>query len=78
MTQPITDHKLNDLIARALEHHWLHDEQTTLCFDRTEENLEAMLRFRRGEADEEAAAAVREHLLECARCRYVYAKCRAF
>src|SRR4051812_8738807 len=65
-----------DGVTEALQRRWIEDPPTQKCFDQSEARAEALLSFIEDTADARTFDDVRIHLLECARCRFIYASAR--
>jgi len=61
-----------DAISDILFHEWADKEPTPRCFDFSEERAGQLITFIEGNGDLESDTEVRQHLHECARCRFIY------
>jgi len=63
-------------VARYVRERWAREEPGEMCFDRDDSTMARLLAFLDGTATEANAQGVRSHLLQCPRCRFVYASIR--
>lgn len=68
---------LTGLIARHLQDRWAEEEPGDKCFDRDEQTMARLLAFLDGTARDPDRREVRTHLLQCPRCRFIFARMRA-
>lgn len=57
------------MVSAAMRDEWISTDPAPSCFDHSEDRMDLLLRFIAGEPSD----AVREHLMACSRCRYIYA-----
>ena len=68
---------LSGLIAGHLQKRWAQDEPSDKCFDHDDLTMARLLAFIDGTANDPDKREVRTHLLQCPRCRFIFAKMRA-
>ena len=64
------------LISENLKNTWVEEEPTERCFDYDETQMDSLLSFIEGRDIGFEGDSVRDHLLKCPRCRYLYARTR--
>lgn len=62
------------MISENLKRSWVETDPSAECFDHSEDRMAALLDFLDDEAKNDR---VREHLVNCPRCRYIYVRMRA-
>lgn len=67
---------LTRLIAGYLQKRWAQDEPGEKCFDHDDSTMARLLDFIDGTVTDADRREVRTHLLQCPRCRFIYAKIR--
>lgn len=68
---------LSASIVDLLHQRWVEDDPSETCFDHDEVRLNSLLCFIDGSASSEESDFVREHLIECPRCRFLYGRLRS-
>ena len=72
----MTREQLMRMIPRVMEREWLATDPTPECFDHDEGRMKSLLDFLNIPVSGYHAETVRRHLVDCARCRYLYARLR--
>lgn len=67
---------LSKAIAGLLFKHWVDEDPGEKCFDHDEVRTKALLSFFDGTSTGEGFEDVREHLIVCPRCRFLYGRLR--
>jgi hypothetical protein len=65
--------RFEQIVRDLLRQHWLDEEPGEGCFDAAPARMEGLLSFHQAKASPEDSASVRAHLVNCARCRFIYA-----
>jgi hypothetical protein len=65
---------LSDGIADLLRDEWIDEEPSARCFDFDEARMARLLSFFANQADGDDFDDVRDHLTECPRCQFLYAR----
>ena len=68
--------RLSAAVSDLLEKQWLKEEPGERCFDHDEARMARLVAFMEGRAKREEAEDVKDHLLECSRCRFIYGRIR--
>ena len=66
--------KLSSAITDLLKKQWVAEDPGERCFDHDETRMALLSSFIVGQASTEETEDARNHLLDCARCRYLYAR----
>jgi hypothetical protein len=66
--------KLSSAITDFLKKQWVAEDPGERCFDHDEARMALLSSFIVGQASTEGTEDARDHLLDCARCRYLYAR----
>jgi adenine/guanine phosphoribosyltransferase-like PRPP-binding protein len=72
----VTRERLSAAISDLLEMQWINEEPGERCFDHDEARMARLVSFLDGHAGEKESNDVKDHLLECSRCRFIYARVR--
>jgi hypothetical protein len=72
----VTRERLSAAISSLLEKNWAEEEPGERCFDHDEARMSRLVSYLAGRADREETNEVKDHLLECPRCRFIYARVR--
>jgi hypothetical protein len=70
----MTEGQLRAAISAHLQNIWLNQDPGPHCFDHNEERMDEAIRFMKGETADAESARVRDHIVNCSRCRYIYSK----
>jgi RNA polymerase sigma factor (sigma-70 family) len=69
-----TEEQLSEAITDILRQHWSTQSPCEMCFDHDKSRMERLMAFLDGRAASQEAEEVKAHLLECPRCRFIYAR----